>query len=70
MRDPAPIESMLTLVREIWEASPDLRLGQLIVNAARPNAPCPEIYSVEDDALASGLRSYQLLVASVRKSEV
>lgn len=69
MRDPARIDSMLALLREVWEGSPDLRLGQLIVNAVRPKEPCPELYSVEDDKLASGLRSYQSLMASPRKSD-
>lgn len=52
---------MLALLREVWEASPDLRLGQLIVIAARPREPCPELFYIEDDNIVSGLRNYQSL---------
>jgi hypothetical protein len=52
MRDPARIDQMLELLREVWTRSPDLRLGQLIVNAVRPSDPCPEVFSIEDTVLA------------------
>ena len=55
MRDPARIDRMLDLLREVWTRSPDLRLGQLIVNAVRPHDPCPEVFSVEDTVLARRL---------------
>jgi hypothetical protein len=55
MRDPARIDPMLDLVREVWTRSPDLRLGQLIVNAVRPGEPCPEVFSIEDTVLARRL---------------
>ncbi len=51
MRDPSRIDEMLAALRDIWEESPDLRLGQLIVNAIRPADPCPEIFYIEDDGL-------------------
>ncbi len=56
MRDPARIEQILDLLREVWARSPDLRLGQLIVNAVRPAEPCPEVFSIEDTVLARRLR--------------
>ena len=34
MRDPSRIDEILTELREIWLAHPDLRLGQLVLNAA------------------------------------
>ena len=34
MRDPARIDRMLRLIREIWFVAPDLRLGQLLANAS------------------------------------
>jgi hypothetical protein len=40
----------------VWEQSPDLRLGQLLLSAVRPEQPCPEIFHIEDDRLAEGLR--------------
>ncbi len=55
MRDPARIDPLLELVRQVWVRSPDLRLGQLIVNAVRPGQPCPEVFAVEDTVLARRL---------------
>jgi hypothetical protein len=40
---------------EEYQGMPDLRLGQLIVNAIRPREPCPEVFSVEDMVLARQL---------------
>ena len=55
MRDPARIDQILELLRQVWTHSPDLRLGQLIVNAVRPREPCPEVFSIEDPVLARRL---------------
>jgi uncharacterized protein YihD (DUF1040 family) len=55
MRNPERIEEMLPVLRTIWEKNPDLRLAQIIVNAARPEVPCPQIFYVEDDMLLQGL---------------
>jgi len=62
MRDPRRIEQILDVVREIWEREPDLRLGQIVVNAVRPSEPCPQIFYAEDDDLLKGLREYVRLV--------
>lgn len=53
MRDPKRIPVILEAIRVVWQANPDLRLTQLIVNAldARPN----DIFYVEDDVLLDGL---------------
>ena len=51
MRDPVRIDDALATLRAVWSESPDLRLGQLLVNAVRPAEPCPEIFYVEDDVL-------------------
>lgn len=59
MRDPARIDVVLAALRAAWVESPDLRLGQLIVNAIRPSNPCPEVFHAEDDALLRGLSTYQ-----------
>jgi hypothetical protein len=56
MRDPSRIDAMLTLLGQVWRKSPDLRLGQLVVCATRPAQPCPEVFHMEDDRLAEGLR--------------
>ena len=55
MRNPERIEEMLAVLRTIWAKNPDLRLAQIIVNAARPEVPCPQIFYVEDDMLLQGL---------------
>ncbi len=62
MRDPARIDDVLAAVRAAWAESPDLRLGQLIVNAVRPTNSCPEVFYAEDHALVQGLRSFQELL--------
>jgi hypothetical protein len=68
MRDPARIEEILKLLYEVWRFEPDLRLGQLVFNAARINKPeLQDIYSIEDAALRDGLTGYLELLASKRK---
>ena len=68
MRDPRRIDQILDIVREIWEREPDLRLGQVVVNAIRPSEPCPQIFGAEDDDVLKGLREYARLVrANVSK---
>jgi hypothetical protein len=67
MRDPARIEAMLTLLGQVWRNSPDLRLGQLVVCAAHPKQPCPEVFYIEDDRLAEGLRELMSRLDSTRE---
>jgi hypothetical protein len=59
MRDPKRIEVVLDALREIWLHNPDLRLGQIVVNAIRPTDPCPQIFNAEDDVLLDGLLEYR-----------
>jgi hypothetical protein len=66
MRDPARIDDVLAAVRAAWAESPDLRLGQLIVNAVRPTHPCPEVFYTEDDALVQGLKSFLELMQAAK----
>lgn len=49
------IDEILSTVREAWLRQPDQRLCQLIVNAANPKAPCPEVFYLEDEALLGRL---------------
>lgn len=59
MRDPARIYELLKLLREIWTLEPDLRLGQLIYNAARIREPgLSDVFSIEDSGLYKGLVRY------------
>jgi uncharacterized protein YihD (DUF1040 family) len=55
MRDPRRIDDVLAALKQVWAQQPDLRLGQLIVNAINPRQPCPEIFYAEDDVLLQGL---------------
>ena len=55
MRDPTRIDQILNLVRRVWTRSPDLRLGQLLVNTVRPDQPCPKVFAIEDTVLARRL---------------
>jgi uncharacterized protein YihD (DUF1040 family) len=58
VRDPKRIETVLSILRAIWLKNPDLRLGQIVVTAARPEQPCPEVFSIEDEVLLQGLSEY------------
>lgn len=64
MRDSDRIKPILQLVGEIWMQHPDLRLGQLLVNAIRPTSPVPEVFHAEDDKILDGLRAYAELMRS------
>ena len=66
MRNPARIDDVLAALRAAWEESPDLRLGQLIVNAVRPSEPCPEVFHAEDDVLLGGLIRYREVVRAAK----
>lgn len=59
MRDPDRIDEMIELLGEIWRLQPDLRLGQLIFNAARIRNPdIDDVFSIEDGDLRKGLVRY------------
>lgn len=49
--DDAHIEYVTSEIARLWKLQPELRLGQLIVNAVRPLDPCPEVFSVRDEVL-------------------
>ncbi len=58
MRDPARIDVLLETLRTVWGKNPDLRLGQLVVIATRPETPNVEVFNIEDDKLLLGLQRY------------
>jgi hypothetical protein len=62
VREPERIDDILWLIGEIWRASPDQRLVQLILNvAASPEGPRPDagaLWVLEDDTLERKLRAY------------
>lgn len=50
-RDPLRIHKVLSQVRSMWINVPDLRLGQLILNAVKED----QLYNIEDDKLIKRL---------------
>ena len=52
MRDPNRINEVLRIVSKVWYTHPDLRLGQLILNACSESA----LYYIEDDLLLESLK--------------
>lgn len=51
MRDPERIDRILDVLRAYWVANPDLRLTQIVVNAAHPRTPAPGVFYVEDEVI-------------------
>lgn len=55
------IDTVVSAIRTIWAADPDLRLAQLVINAANlagREVVVPELYSLEDGDLLAGLEVY------------
>ncbi len=57
MRDKNRIPIILNELERIWNANPDLRLGQIIVVATKSKSPCPEVFYIEDEDLLKGIQS-------------
>lgn len=59
-RDPQRITVLLDLIRAEWERAPDLRLGQLLVNAVHAATGRPpetrDVFYLEDDRLIEEFR--------------
>jgi len=53
VRDPNRIPQVLGVINGVWNQAPDLRLGQLLLNALPPGK---ELFYVEDDILLQGLK--------------
>jgi hypothetical protein len=64
MRDPNRIPVVLDSLRQVWERHPDLRLGQLIVIATRPDEPCQEVFNIEETELLAGLSNFESILPS------
>ena len=65
-RDPERIDEVLDAIRSAWSASPDLRLAQLVVNAANlagRSVVAPELFHLEDEVLLAGLSEYRNLLS-------
>lgn len=58
MRDASRIPIMLYELGKVWEKYPDLRLGQLIMNAASVEGyDDHRVFMIEDGILLSGIHS-------------
>ena len=60
-RDPARIHMVLDKLREVWEKNPNLRLVQLLVNAAGASQPCRDMFNLEDDILLRDLAAFDAM---------
>lgn len=56
MRDPARIAPLLAALGDYWRAHPDMRLGQIVCAAAWEESVGLDLWPVEDDVIAKGLR--------------
>ena len=67
MRDPERIPEVLHDIQRVWEAFPDMRLGQLLLNVVAD----PALYYLEDDELVHRLLefSYRFAKDSVNGKE-
>ena len=55
MRDPQRIPEILALLVKIWSKEPDLRLGQILVNAT---GHMDNMFNIEDDKMLEGLKKF------------
>lgn len=56
MRDPERIEPILEIIRFYWNQNPELRLMQLLFNAAKLQNPTrDDFFYLEDEALIEAL---------------
>jgi uncharacterized protein YihD (DUF1040 family) len=72
MRDPSRIPVVLKALEEVWRSDPDLRLGQLLVNATNfsgRKVVSPEIFYAEDDVMLKGLEKYRDIKAGKPTNE-
>jgi hypothetical protein len=59
MRDANRIRPLMDLITQIWSSKPDLRLGQILTNAAVVVEGPNDIFYLEDDVLLEGLVKFQ-----------
>lgn len=59
MHDPKRIPEIIKSLEQVWQANPELRLGQLLTIAIRPNTPCPGVFYAEDKDTLQGLMAFE-----------
>ena len=55
MRNPERISRILQKLQIYWEKNPDLRLGQIVVNAKSAKRCMIDVFYMEDEAFEEGL---------------
>ena len=51
-------QHLLESITYIQSKYPELRLGQLLINAMNLQQPCPELFHIEDDVLAEKFNQF------------
>lgn len=71
MRDADRIQTVLDAIREAWEQEPDMRLAQLLVNAAKAGSyediSQSKLFYIEDEQILEGLKNIEKLKAQKEK---
>lgn len=67
-RDAERIDRVLETLETVWKKHPDLRLCQLLVNAAPLSGPCPELFYIEDQTLEKLLHELDARISKERPS--
>ena len=49
---------ILDQIKELWLEAPDLRFGQIIVNALELQGPLPKLFYLEDEILLSKIELF------------
>lgn len=66
MRDPNRIDPLINILRRIMKASPDLRLGQIMVGAAQNyglvGSDNFDVFHIEDDEMQKALLEFEQLI--------
>jgi hypothetical protein len=57
-------QHLLESITYIQSIYPELRLGQLLINAINLQQPCPELFNIEDDALAKKINLFSSSIKS------
>ncbi len=65
MRDPKRIPEILNELKAIWGSFPDLRLGQLLLNAVRD----PVLYYLEDEEIIKILKDHYSEVKNIETNK-
>lgn len=58
MRDPNRINKYISLLKDIWEAYPDWRFGQLISNIAPCGINSAKFFYIEDEDFFENISSF------------